>query len=47
MDAAMNDTPVIANRGENSRAAAVSAKPDCMARAARTGDFSTIETIDV
>jgi hypothetical protein len=43
----MFDTLLIANRGENSRAAVVSAKPDCLARAARTGGFSTIETIDV
>ena len=43
----MFDTLLIANRGENSRAAAVSAKPDCLAREARTGGFSTIETIDV
>jgi len=43
----MFDTLLIANRGENSRAAAVSVKPDCMARVARTGDFPTIETIDV
>ena len=43
----MFDTLLIANRGENSRAAAVSAKPDCLARLARTGDFSTIESVDV
>jgi hypothetical protein len=41
------DTLLIANRGENSRAAAVSAKPDYMAREACTGDFSTIESADV
>jgi hypothetical protein len=43
----MFDTLPIANRGENSRAAAVSAKPDCLARATRTGDFSAIESADV
>jgi hypothetical protein len=43
----MFDTLLIASRGENSRVAAVSAKPDCLAREARTGGFSTIEAIDV
>jgi len=43
----MFDTLLIANRVENRRAAAVSAKPDCMLRAAQTGDFSTIESVDV
>jgi hypothetical protein len=44
----MFDTLLIANRGEkNGCVAAVSAKPDCLARAARTGGFSTIEAIDV
>ena len=33
---------LIANRGDNGRKA-VAAKPNCMARAARTGDFDPIE----
>jgi hypothetical protein len=37
--AQMFDTLLIANRGENSRAAVVSAKPNCVARVARTGDL--------
>jgi hypothetical protein len=36
----MFDTLLIANRGDNGRAAAVAAKPDCLARVARTGDFT-------
>jgi hypothetical protein len=35
----MFDTLLIANLGENSCAAAVSAKPNRVARAARTGDL--------
>jgi hypothetical protein len=31
---------LIANRGENGRAAAVSAKPNCMVREAHAGEFS-------
>jgi hypothetical protein len=31
---------LIANRGENGRAAAVSAKPNCMVRAAHAGEFT-------
>jgi len=34
---------LIANRGENRRAAAVSAQPNCMVRAAHAGDFSAME----
>jgi hypothetical protein len=30
---------LIANRGENGRLPAVSAKPDCMVRVAHAGDF--------
>jgi hypothetical protein len=37
---------LIANRGDNGRQA-VAAKPDCMARAARTGDLDPMEQTHV
>jgi hypothetical protein len=37
--AQMFDTLLIANRGDNGRNAAVAAKPNRLARAARTGDL--------
>jgi hypothetical protein len=35
---------LIANRGENGRAAVVSAKPNCMVRAAHAGEFPAEQT---
>ena len=35
------------NRGENGRNADVSAKPDCLTRAARAGEFNPMETARV
>jgi hypothetical protein len=37
---------LIANRGDNGRRA-VAAKPNCMARAARTGDLDPMELVNV
>ena len=34
---------LIANRGENDRAAGVSAKPNCVVRAAHASDFTPME----
>ena len=34
---------LIANRGENRREATVSAKPNCLVRAAHTGDLDPME----
>ena len=38
---------LMANRGENGRNADVSAKPDCLTRAARAGEFNPMETARV
>jgi len=38
---------LIANRGESAREAGASAKPHCMARAARAGDLSPMELLHV
>ena len=38
---------LIANRGENSRAATVSAKPNCLVRAAHSGDLDPMGTVHV
>ncbi len=38
---------LMANRGENGRTADVSAKPDCLTRAARAGEFTPMENARV
>jgi hypothetical protein len=38
---------LVANRGDNRREAALAAKPECMARAARAGDRAAIESAHV
>jgi hypothetical protein len=43
----MFDTLLVANRGENSRAAAVSAQPNCLPRAACANDLATVGSVDV
>jgi hypothetical protein len=42
----MFDKILVANRGDNGRKA-VAAKPNCMARAARTGDLDPMENTHV